>query len=167
MHPWALNSAATWLTTVRVTELLFKLPMTARTWSGASDMATDYRIGDRKQPTFSAAHLAGNTDTPVRSIPSIFADRSVRVTVLNVSVARMRFADTRRRVAACSQADQPKARKNCSKRYPRNAVIGNVRIQAHTMRSTTVHLTALNPLVAPTPMMEVEITWVVESGIPQ
>ena len=29
------------------------------------------------------------------------------------------------------------------------------------------HLTALNRLVAPTPMIEVEMTWVVDKGIPQ
>ena len=45
-------------------------------------------------------------------------------------------------------------------------VAGNVRIQAQMIRSTTVHLTPLNLLAAPTPMIEVEITWVVESGMP-
>ena len=34
------------------------------------------------------------------------------------------------------------------------------------MRSTTPHLTALSRLVAPTPMIEVEMTWVVETGMP-
>src|SRR5688572_6445325 len=47
------------------------------------------------------------------------------------------------------------------------AQIGIVITHAQTFLSTTVHLTALSPLVAPTPMTELEMTWVVESGMPQ
>lgn len=38
--------------------------------------------------------------------------------------------------------------------------------QAQTKRSTTVHFTPLKRFMAPTPMMEVEMTRVVESGMP-
>ena len=34
------------------------------------------------------------------------------------------------------------------------------------MRSTTIHLMALNRLAAPTPMMAAEMLWVVETGMP-
>ena len=34
------------------------------------------------------------------------------------------------------------------------------------MRPTTVHFTALSRLVAPTPMIAEEMTWVVETGMP-
>ena len=41
-----------------------------------------------------------------------------------------------------------------------------VRIHAHTMRSTTVHLMALRRLAAPTPMMAAEMLCVVDTGMP-
>src|SRR3954471_9984460 len=47
------------------------------------------------------------------------------------------------------------------------AVTGMVRIQAQTMRSTTVHLMALRRRAAPTPMMAAEMLCVVETGIPR
>src|SRR5205814_10348277 len=49
---------------------------------------------------------------------------------------------------------------------PSTPVAGSVKIQAKMIRSTTVHFTPLNRLAAPTPMIQVEITCVVESGIP-
>src|SRR5580692_6253639 len=42
-----------------------------------------------------------------------------------------------------------------------------VKIQAQTMRSTTVHLMALKRRAQPTPMIEAAILWVVETGIPK
>lgn len=50
--------------------------------------------------------------------------------------------------------------------YPSKNVAGNVNTHAQTMRSTTVHFTPLKRFAAPTPMIEVEMTWVVESGMP-
>ena len=47
------------------------------------------------------------------------------------------------------------------------AVTGNVNTQVQIIHSTMPHLTALNRLVAPTPMIEVEMTWVVDKGMPQ
>ena len=46
------------------------------------------------------------------------------------------------------------------------AAAGIVRIQAHTMRPATPHLTADNLRVAPTPTIEPVIVWVVETGVP-
>ena len=46
------------------------------------------------------------------------------------------------------------------------SVIGIVRTQAQTIRPTKPHFTASSRLVAPTPRIEVEITCVVESGMP-
>src|SRR6185312_424735 len=48
-----------------------------------------------------------------------------------------------------------------------NALIGSVRIHDQTMRSTTVQRTALNRLAAPTPMIDDDTTWVVETGSPK
>ena len=45
-------------------------------------------------------------------------------------------------------------------------VTGSVKIHAQMMRSTTSHFTPLKRFIAPTPMIEVEMTCVVESGIP-
>ena len=50
---------------------------------------------------------------------------------------------------------------------PRPAATGRVTTQAHAMRWTKPHLTALKRFMAPPPMMEVEITWLVESGMPR
>src|SRR5512142_342073 len=47
------------------------------------------------------------------------------------------------------------------------AQTGMVRIQAQTMRSTTVHLMAFKRRAAPTPMMAAEMLWVVETGMPR
>jgi hypothetical protein len=41
-----------------------------------------------------------------------------------------------------------------------------VKIQAHNKLVVTPHLTALKRLVAPTPMIDPVIVWVVETGIP-
>src|SRR5206468_4316991 len=41
-----------------------------------------------------------------------------------------------------------------------------VKIQAQTMRSTTLHLMALNRFAEPTPMIEAEMLCVVETGMP-
>ena len=49
---------------------------------------------------------------------------------------------------------------------PKHIVIGNVTNQAITIFWATPHLTAENRLAAPTPMMEVVITWVVLTGAP-
>src|ERR1700743_1891572 len=46
------------------------------------------------------------------------------------------------------------------------AVIGRVRIQAQTMRSTTDQRMALKRLAAPTPMIEADTLCVVETGTP-
>src|SRR5271165_4157593 len=46
------------------------------------------------------------------------------------------------------------------------AETGMVKIHAQTMRSTTLHLMALNRFAQPTPMMEAEILCVVETGMP-
>lgn len=46
------------------------------------------------------------------------------------------------------------------------AETGMVRIHAHAIFSTIVQLRAFSRLAAPTPMMEDEILWVVETGIP-
>src|SRR5689334_1136581 len=46
------------------------------------------------------------------------------------------------------------------------AVIGRVRIHAHTMRSTTDQRIALKRLAAPTPMIDADTLCVVETGIP-
>ena len=61
---------------------------------------------------------------------------------------------------------QPSHRSACIKAYPRPAVKGRVSNHAQTIRPMSRHLTALSRLVAPTPRIEVEITWVVESGMP-
>ena len=45
-------------------------------------------------------------------------------------------------------------------------VAGIVRIHAHTMRSTRFSLIALKRFAHPTPMIEVVIAWVVDTGIP-
>src|SRR5690349_21234974 len=42
-----------------------------------------------------------------------------------------------------------------------------VKIHAQTMRSTTLHLMALNRFAEPTPMMEAEMLCVVETGMPK
>jgi hypothetical protein len=47
-----------------------------------------------------------------------------------------------------------------------SALIGIVRIHAHAMVRATPHFTALAPMVVPTPMIEVQIIWVVLTGIP-
>ena len=47
------------------------------------------------------------------------------------------------------------------------AVIGSVRTQAQIMRPAIPHFTAVRRLLAPTPMIEPEMTCVVERGIPQ
>src|SRR5580704_5537698 len=44
---------------------------------------------------------------------------------------------------------------------------GMVKIPAQTMRSTTVHLMALKRLAQPTPMMDAEMLWVVDTGMPK
>ncbi|MEY3228091.1 MAG: hypothetical protein RLZZ536_2710 [Planctomycetota bacterium] len=46
------------------------------------------------------------------------------------------------------------------------AEMGIVRIHAHAIFSTMVQLRALSRLAAPTPMMDEEILWVVETGMP-
>lgn len=43
---------------------------------------------------------------------------------------------------------------------------GMVKIHAHNKLSVTPQRTALNLLVAPTPIMDPVIVWVVETGIP-
>src|SRR5579884_615063 len=53
-----------------------------------------------------------------------------------------------------------------SRAYPIKPLAGSVNSQAHTIRSTTVQRMPLKRFTAPTPMMEVEMTCVVESGIP-
>ncbi len=45
-------------------------------------------------------------------------------------------------------------------------VSGRVKIQATTMRPIMRQRIALRRLVAPTPMIDVEITWVVDNGMP-
>jgi hypothetical protein len=50
---------------------------------------------------------------------------------------------------------------------PIRALTGMVRIHAHTMVRATPHFTVLLPLVIPTPMMDVQIIWVVLTGIPR
>ena len=45
--------------------------------------------------------------------------------------------------------------------------MGRVRTQATTIFPTTLHLTALNRFVEPTPMMAVVMVWVVEMGMPK
>ena len=49
---------------------------------------------------------------------------------------------------------------------PINALMGIVRIHAHMIVRATPHLTVLIPWVDPTPMMEVQMMWVVLTGIP-
>ena len=49
---------------------------------------------------------------------------------------------------------------------PMKALIGIVRIHAHKIRRATPHFTVLAPLVVPTPMMDVQMMWVVLTGIP-
>src|SRR5699024_10051510 len=44
--------------------------------------------------------------------------------------------------------------------------MGRVRIQAHTMRSTTVQRMALKRLAAPTPMIDDDTQCVVDTGMP-
>lgn len=46
------------------------------------------------------------------------------------------------------------------------ALTGIVNIQAHSKLVVTPHLTALNLLVAPTPIMDPVMVCVVETGIP-
>ena len=58
-------------------------------------------------------------------------------------------------------------RMNLCNTYPSNPVDGMVSTQVQTMLATTVHLTAPSLRVAPTPMIEAEITWVVDSGMPR
>jgi hypothetical protein len=50
--------------------------------------------------------------------------------------------------------------------YEQVAVIGIVMTQAVTMRRTVPHWTAEDPRVAPTPIIEPVIAWVVETGTP-
>src|SRR5690348_6759018 len=58
-------------------------------------------------------------------------------------------------------------RDNSTSTHAMNALIGNVRIHDHTMRSTTVQRTALKRLDAPTPMIADDTTCVVETGRPK
>src|SRR5690606_11521605 len=44
--------------------------------------------------------------------------------------------------------------------------IGIVRIHAHTILFTTLHLMALKRLAVPTPMVAEEVLWVVDTGTP-
>lgn len=53
-----------------------------------------------------------------------------------------------------------------SSKYPVSPLAGKVKIHAQTIRSTTIHFIPVKRFTAPTPMMEVEITWVVERGMP-
>src|ERR1019366_3891060 len=54
-----------------------------------------------------------------------------------------------------------------TKAAPNRAETGSVRIHAQRILSTTPHFTALRRFDAPTPMIEVDITWVVETGTPR
>ncbi len=57
----------------------------------------------------------------------------------------------------------------CASQVMQNASppqIGRVSTHAQSIRSATVHLTALNRRVAPTPMIDPLMTWVVLSGTP-
>lgn len=45
-------------------------------------------------------------------------------------------------------------------------MIGTVRIQAQTTRSTTNHVMALKRLAAPTPMIDADTLWLVDTAIP-
>src|SRR6266699_6680845 len=56
---------------------------------------------------------------------------------------------------------------NRTNAYASKAVTGIVKIHAHTIRSTTVHLIAFKRRAAPTPMMAAEILCVVETGMPR
>ena len=49
---------------------------------------------------------------------------------------------------------------------PSRALIGIVRIQTQTMFRAIPHRTALSLFVAPTPMIDEQMTWVVLTGIP-
>ncbi len=46
-------------------------------------------------------------------------------------------------------------------------VAGNVSTQAPRMLRATPHRTPFTPLLDPTPMMALEMTWVVETGMPK
>ena len=48
-----------------------------------------------------------------------------------------------------------------------NAVTGIVSTHAHIIWPTTPHFTALSRFVAPTPMIDAEMTCVVERGMPR
>src|SRR5258705_2688489 len=74
------------------------------------------------------------------------------------------FSQNRREYEAY---DKPTAWRVRTKRYASVAVTGRVSIQAQIIRPAMPHLTALSRLVAPTPIIEPEMTCVVESGIPQ
>src|SRR5690606_37545044 len=62
---------------------------------------------------------------------------------------------------------QPKPRAARYSRYAIRPDIGMVRIQAQTIRCTTLHLIAFRRLAVPTPMIAEEMLWVVETGMPR
>ena len=61
---------------------------------------------------------------------------------------------------------QPRLINIRTRKYAMAALTGMVRIHAQIIRSTTVHLMALDRLAKPTPMMAAEMLCVVETGIP-
>ena len=50
--------------------------------------------------------------------------------------------------------------------YPITALMGIVKIHAHTNVRATFQRTVLTPIAVPTPIMDDEITWVVLTGMP-
>ena len=52
-------------------------------------------------------------------------------------------------------------------RAPKNPAAGIVRTQANRIRRATPQRTPRRPRLAPTPMIALEMTWVVESGMPK
>ena len=61
----------------------------------------------------------------------------------------------------------PKDFKARRKKYEMPPEAGSVSTHAVTIFPTTLHLSALNRFVAPTPMMAVVMVWVVEMGMPK
>src|SRR5215207_9104214 len=60
----------------------------------------------------------------------------------------------------------PNKAKNFTQSQAIAPVAGIVRNQVQRMRSTSSHRSALGVFATPTPMMEVEMAWVVETGMP-
>ena len=61
----------------------------------------------------------------------------------------------------------PVAKQTHTKPNATSEVAGIVRIQAHTILSTSLNFSALKRFAQPTPMMLVVIAWVVLTGIPR